>query len=68
VGYVLLLELPSAGLFARFRRTGSLVGIKEVLPDIDNSKVLFLNGLGHYDPSGGPCASISAAVAPAGLW
>jgi ribose transport system substrate-binding protein len=51
VDYIILLELPRAGLFARSRLTGTLVGIKEVLPDIDDSHVLFLNGQGRYGPS-----------------
>ena len=51
VDSVILLELPRAGLFARSRLTGSLVGIKEFLPDLDNSRVFFLNGMGHYGPS-----------------
>ncbi len=51
VDQVILLEMPRAGLFARSRLTGSLVGIKEALPGIDRSRILFLNGQGRYEPS-----------------
>jgi len=51
VDYVLLLELPRSGLFARSRLTGTLVGVKEWLPDIDDSRVIFLDGQGRFGPS-----------------
>jgi ribose transport system substrate-binding protein len=51
VDYMILLELPRAGLFARSRLTGTLVGVKEVLPDLESSRVSFLNGQGRYGPS-----------------
>jgi ribose transport system substrate-binding protein len=51
VDYVIFLELPRAGLFPRSRLTGTLVGAKEALPELDDSRVLFLNGQGRYGPS-----------------
>jgi ribose transport system substrate-binding protein len=51
VDYVLLLELPRSGLFARSSLTGTLVGLKEWLPYIDDSRVIFLDGHGRYGPS-----------------
>jgi ribose transport system substrate-binding protein len=51
VDCVLLLELPRAGLFARSRLTGTLVGLKEALPQLEDSRVFFLNGQGRYGPS-----------------
>jgi ribose transport system substrate-binding protein len=51
VDSVILLELTRAGLFARSRLSGTLVGLKEVVPEIHDSGVLFLNGQGQYGPS-----------------
>jgi len=49
--YVILLELTRAGLFARSRLSGTVVGLKEILPDVDDARVLFVNGQGQYGPS-----------------
>jgi ribose transport system substrate-binding protein len=51
VDCIILLELPRSGLFTRSRLTGTLVGVKESLPELDNSRVVFLNGQGMYGPS-----------------
>jgi ribose transport system substrate-binding protein len=51
VDYVILLELARAGLFTRSRLSGTLVGLREIVPDVDDSRVVFLNGQGQYGPS-----------------
>jgi ribose transport system substrate-binding protein len=51
VDEVILLEYPRAGLFARSRLTGTLAGVKEILPDIEDSRVVFLNGQASFSAS-----------------
>ncbi|MEO8026667.1 MAG: substrate-binding domain-containing protein [Bryobacteraceae bacterium] len=48
---IILLEYPRAGLFARSRLTGTVVGLKEILPDIEDSRVVFLNGQANFGAS-----------------
>ena len=48
---LLLLELPMAGPLPRSRLTGILAGVREVLPDFPDRKVLFINGNGQYEQS-----------------
>lgn len=48
---IILLEYPRAGLFARSRLTGTVVGMKEILPDIDDQRVVFLNGQANFGAS-----------------
>lgn len=48
---ILLIEYPRAGLFARSRLTGTVAGLKEVLPDIDEARVVFLNGQARFAAS-----------------
>ena len=49
--FVLLLESPRSGAFARSRLMGALAGIREGLPDLDDSRVIFLDGQGRYGSS-----------------
>lgn len=51
VDYMILLALTPAGLFARSRLSGTVVGLREIVPDLGDSRVLFLNGQGQYGPS-----------------
>lgn len=51
VDEVLLLELPMAGPLPRSRLTGTLAGIREILPRIPDQKVHFLNGNGRFESS-----------------
>jgi ribose transport system substrate-binding protein len=51
VDELLLLELPMAGPLPRSRLTGILAGVREVLPDFPDRKVLFINGNGQYEQS-----------------
>lgn len=48
---ILLMELPRAGAIPRARLTGMLVGIREVLPNLENCPVVYLDGDGCFDPS-----------------
>jgi ribose transport system substrate-binding protein len=48
---ILLIEYPRAGPFARSRLTGTVAGLKEVLPDIDEARVVFLNGQARFAAS-----------------
>jgi len=48
---ILLIEYPRAGLFARSRLTGTVAGIKEILPDIEEARVVFLNGQARFAAS-----------------
>ena len=51
VDEVLLLGLPMSGAVPEARLTGTLVGIREILPDIDDARVLHLNGRGRFGES-----------------
>jgi ribose transport system substrate-binding protein len=51
VDEVLLLGLPQAGSFPEGRLTGSLLGMREVLPILADSKVSVLNGNGQFESS-----------------
>lgn len=51
VDEIILLEYPKAGLFARSRLTGTVAGVREILSDIDDSRVLFLNGQASFSAS-----------------
>ena len=48
VDEVILLELPMAGPLPRSRLTGTIAGIKEVLPGLQDSRVVFLDGNGQF--------------------
>jgi len=48
VDEVLLLELPMAGALPRSRLTGTLAGIREILPSLEDSHVLWLDGHGQF--------------------
>jgi ribose transport system substrate-binding protein len=51
VDEVLLLELPMAGALPRSRLTGTLAGIREVIPSLDDSCVFWLDGHGQFGGS-----------------
>jgi len=51
VDEVLLLELPMSGPIPAARLTGTLVGIREVLPDLAEGSVVRLDGKGRFGPS-----------------
>ncbi|HYW44934.1 MAG TPA: substrate-binding domain-containing protein [Bryobacteraceae bacterium] len=51
VDEVLLLELPMAGALPRSRLTGTLAGIREILPSLDDSLVSWLDGHGQFGGS-----------------
>src|SRR5207302_1817499 len=48
---IILLELPRAGNLPRMRLTGLLVGLKEVLPNLVNSRTTAIDGDGCFDKS-----------------
>jgi ribose transport system substrate-binding protein len=48
---VLLIELSMAGSLPRARLTGTLAGIRDVLPSLDDSRVFWLDGKGQFGPS-----------------
>lgn len=48
---VLLLELPAAGALPQSRLTGTLAGLRELLPQLPNQQVRFLNGRGFFENS-----------------
>ncbi len=48
---IVLLELPRAGNLPRMRLTGLLVGIKEILPNLSNSRITAIDGDGCFDKS-----------------
>ncbi len=48
---VLLLELPAAGALPQSRLTGTLAGLRELLPQLPNQRVHFLNGRGRFENS-----------------
>lgn len=51
VDEVLLIGLPQAGSLPEARLTGSLLGIREILPNLMESTIQALNGNGQYDAS-----------------
>lgn len=51
VDEIVLIEYPRAGLFARSRLTGAVAGMKEVLPEVEDSRVVFLNGQAKFASS-----------------
>lgn len=51
VDEVLLLELPMAGGTPRARLTGTLAGIRDVLPRVEDSRVVWLDGKGRFGSS-----------------
>jgi ribose transport system substrate-binding protein len=51
VDEILLLELPMAGAVPRSRLTGTLSGIREVIPSLDDSHVRWLDGHGQFGGS-----------------
>jgi ribose transport system substrate-binding protein len=51
VDEVILLELPTAGPLPNSRLTGVMAGLREVLPEIGDSRVVRLNGNGQFGPS-----------------
>jgi ribose transport system substrate-binding protein len=48
---VLLLELPAAGAVPRSRLTGTLAGLRELLPKFPEQHVRFLDGRGRFESS-----------------
>jgi ribose transport system substrate-binding protein len=51
VDAVLLLELSAAGALPKSRLLGTLAGIREHLPDLSDSQVVFLDGNGQFERS-----------------
>ena len=51
VDEIVLLELPRAGMVPRARLTGMLVGIREVLPSLEECPVTYLDGDGQFETS-----------------
>jgi ribose transport system substrate-binding protein len=51
VDEVVLLELPMAGALPRSRLTGTLAGIRELIPRVEDSQVVWLDGHGQYGGS-----------------
>ena len=51
VDEVLLLELAKAGSLPRARLTGTLAGIRDIIPSIDDSRVFWLDGKGQFGAS-----------------
>ena len=50
VDEILLMELARAGSLPRMRLTGLLVGLKEVLPQVEECPVTYLDGDGQFGP------------------
>jgi ribose transport system substrate-binding protein len=48
---VLLLELSKAGALPRARLTGTLAGIRDVIPSVEDSQVFWLDGKGQFGGS-----------------
>jgi ribose transport system substrate-binding protein len=48
VDEIVLLEYPRAGVFERSRLTGTVAGVKEILPDIEDSQIVFVNGQASF--------------------
>ena len=51
VDEVILLELAMAGPLPRSRLTGTVAGIKEALPALEDSRIVFLDGNGRFGPT-----------------
>jgi ribose transport system substrate-binding protein len=51
VDEILLIELQRAGAVPRDRLTGTLVGIREVLPNLESCPAVYLDGDGCFEPS-----------------
>jgi ribose transport system substrate-binding protein len=51
VDEILMLELPRAGTIPRARLTGTVVAIREVLPQLENCPVVYLDGDGCFESS-----------------
>jgi ribose transport system substrate-binding protein len=51
VDMLVLLGLPMAGSLPGSRLTGSLLGLREIMPDFDDGKVKILNGDGRHEQS-----------------
>lgn len=51
VDEILLIELEMAGSLPRSRLAGTLAGIREMIPAIDDSQVKWLDGRGRYEGS-----------------
>ena len=51
VDEIILLALPRAGALPKMRLTGMLVGMKEVVPALENTKVSYLDGDGVFSQS-----------------
>ncbi|MGH9582958.1 MAG: substrate-binding domain-containing protein [Bryobacteraceae bacterium] len=51
VDEIVLLELARAGSLPKMRLTGMLAGMKEVVPKLDNCRVVCLNGDGRLEES-----------------
>jgi ribose transport system substrate-binding protein len=51
VDEIILLELARAGNLPRMRLTGMLVGMKEVIPKLNDCRVTYLNGDGRFGES-----------------
>ena len=51
VDEVLLIGLPQAGSLPEIRLTGSLLGIREILPNLMESKITVVSGNGQFDAS-----------------
>ncbi len=51
VDEVILLELPIAGALPKSRLTGMLAAMREILPRLEDSQVLMLNGNGQFESS-----------------
>ncbi len=51
VDHVVLLELPAAGALPHSRLTGTLAGLREILPHLNDAQAVFLNGNGQYERS-----------------
>lgn len=48
---LILMELPIAGSVPRSRLTGTVAGLREVLPAAERSRVVYLDGNGRFEPS-----------------
>jgi len=51
VDEIVMLELPRAGMIPRARLTGMLVGMREVLPALEECPVMYLDGDGQFETS-----------------
>ena len=51
VDQIAMLELPRAGMIPRARLTGMLVGMREVLPALEECPVVYLDGDGQFETS-----------------